>query len=179
MSRIGKKPVVFPKEVKVAVENRLLKIEGPKGKLDQALPMGISLEIKDNAILVKRAAESKQDKSNHGTIRALVANMVKGVTEGYAKDLEIQGVGFRAAAAGNLLTMTLGFTHPVLFPIPADVTITTPKPTQIKVVGLDKCRVGEVAANIRKVFKAEPYKGKGIRYAGEFVRRKQGKAVTK
>lgn len=179
MSRIGKKPVVFPKEVKVSVENSLLKIEGPKGKLNQTLPMGISLEIKDNSILVQRAGESKQDKSNHGTIRALVANMVKGVTESYGKDLEIQGVGFRAQAQGNMLTMNLGFTHPVNFPIPADVTIITPKPTLIKVAGLDKCRVGEVAANIRKVFIAEPYKGKGIRYAGEFVRRKQGKAVTK
>jgi len=179
MSRIGKKPVSFPKEVKVAVENNLLKVEGPKGKLSQALPMGISLEIKDGNILVKRAAESKQDKANHGTIRSLVANMVKGVTEGYGKDLEIQGVGFRAQAQGNLLTMLLGFTHPVNFQIPADVTITTPKPTLIKVQGVDKCRVGEVAANIRKVFIAEPYKGKGIRYVGEFVRRKQGKTVTK
>jgi len=179
MSLIGKKPVAFPKEVKVALEGNLLKLEGPKGKLAQALPMGISLEIKDNTITVKRATEAKQDKSNHGTIRALIANMVKGVTEGYAKDLEIQGVGFRAQATGSLLTMSLGFTHPVNFPVPADISVTTPKPTLIKVQGVDKCKVGEVAANIRKVFPAEPYKGKGIRYLGEFVRRKQGKAVTK
>lgn len=179
MSLIGKKAVTFSKEVKVALENNLLKMEGPKGKLTQVLPMGISLEIKDNTILVKRASESKQDKSNHGTIRALIANMVKGVTEGYAKDLEIQGVGFRAQAQGNLLTMSLGFTHPVNFPVPADISVTTPKSTLIKVQGVDKCKVGEIAANIRKVFPAEPYKGKGIRYLGEFVRRKQGKAVTK
>jgi len=179
MSRIGKKPIDFPKEVKVSLENNVLKVEGPKGKLSQAIPMGIALEIKDNNILVKRLTESKQDKANHGTIRSLIANMVKGVTEGYGKDLEIQGVGFRASAQGNLLTMLLGFTHPVNFPIPADITITTPKPTIIKIQGVDKCRVGEIAANIRKVFIAEPYKGKGIRYAGELVRRKQGKAVTK
>jgi large subunit ribosomal protein L6 len=105
--------------------------------------------------------------------------MIKGVTEGYAKDLEIQGVGFRAQATGSLLTMSLGFTHPVNFPVPADISVTTPKPTLIKVQGVDKCKVGEIAANIRKIFPAEPYKGKGIRYVGELVRRKQGKAVTK
>jgi len=179
MSRIGKKPVSFPNEVKVSLENSLLKMEGPKGKLVQAIPMGIALEIKDNNVLVKRLSESKQDKANHGTIRSLIANMVKGVTEGYGKDLEIQGVGFRAQTQGNLLIMNLGFTHPVNFPIPVDVNIATPKPTLIKVQGVDKCRVGEIAANIRKVFIAEPYKGKGIRYVGEVVRRKQGKSVTK
>ncbi|MFZ5800143.1 MAG: 50S ribosomal protein L6 [Candidatus Omnitrophota bacterium] len=179
MSLIGKKPVSFPKEVKVTVENQTIKIEGPKGKLSQALPQGISVDIKDNAVWVKRQDDSKQDKSNHGTIRALIANMVKGVTEGYVKDLEIQGVGFRAQVAGNVLTMNLGFTHPVNFIFPAEITVTTTKPTLIKVAGIDKCKVGEIAANIRKIYKAEPYKGKGIRYAGEVVRRKQGKAVTK
>lgn len=179
MSLIGKKPVSLPKEVKVAVENQTIKIEGPKGELSQTIPGGISIEVKDNALWVKRQGESKQEKSNHGTIRALIANMVKGVTEGYVKDLEIQGVGFRAQVQGNVLTMNLGFTHPVNFSFPVDVSVATPKPTLIKISGIDKCKVGEIAANIRKIYKAEPYKGKGIRYVGELVRRKQGKTVTK
>ncbi len=179
MSRIGKNPIAIPEKVKVSIADRKVGVEGPKGKLEQFIPMGINVEVKENSIVVTRLDESKQSKSNHGTIRQLLFNMVKGVVDGYQKDLEIQGVGFRAQAQGKFLTMQLGFTHPVNFPIPDDIKILTPKPTQIQVQGIDKFKVGEIAANIRKVFPPEPYKGKGIRYVGEYVRRKQGKAVTK
>lgn len=179
MSLIGKKHIALPANVKVNIADRLVTIEGPKGKLIQPFPFGIEVKVKDNEIIVSRLNESKQAKSNHGTIRALLSNMVKGVVDGYQKDLEIQGVGFRAQVQGNALIMQLGFTHPVNFEFPDDIKIATPKPTQIVVTGVDKCKVGEIAANIRKVFPPEPYKGKGIRYAGEYVRRKQGKAVTK
>jgi LSU ribosomal protein L6P len=179
MSRIGKNPVTVPANVKVSIADRLVIIEGPKGKLQQPFPYGIEVKVKDNIINVSRLDESKQSKSNHGTIRALLANMIKGVVEGYQKDLEIQGVGYRANSQGNVLIIQLGFTHPVNFPIPEGIKILTPKPTQIQVQGINKFLVGEVAANIRRIFPPEPYKGKGIRYAGEYVRRKQGKAVTK
>ncbi len=179
MSLIGKKPVVIPSSVKVNIADRLVAVEGPKGKLLQSVPFDIEVKIQDNALIISRLSESKQAKSNHGTIRSLLFNMVKGVVEGYQKDLEIQGVGFRAQVQGKVLSMQLGFTHPVNFDIPDDIKISTPKPTQIVVAGIDKFKVGEIAANIRKVFPPEPYKGKGIRYAGEHVRRKQGKAVTK
>ncbi len=179
MSRIGKNPIAIPDKVKINILDRKVTIEGPKGRLEQSIPMGINVEVKDNLMVVTRLDESKQSKSNHGTIRQLLFNMVKGVVEGYQKNLEIQGVGFRAQAQGKFLNMQLGFTHPVNFSIPDDIKILTPKPTQIQVQGIDKFKVGEIAANIRKVFPPEPYKGKGIRYAGEYVRRKQGKAVTK
>jgi large subunit ribosomal protein L6 len=179
MSRIGKNPIAVPSNVKVSITQSLVTIEGPKGKLEQPIPLAIKVEAKDNSIVVTRLNETKQSKSNHGTIRQLLFNMVKGVVDGYQKELEIQGVGFRAQVQGQFLNMQLGFTHPVNFPFPADIKITTPKPTQIVVAGIDKFKVGEIAANIRKVFLPEPYKGKGIRYVGEYVRRKQGKAVTK
>jgi len=179
MSRIGKNPISISSNVKVNIEDSIVTIEGPKGKLQQSIPLGIEVKLKDNSLIVSRLSESKQAKSNHGTIRALLFNMVKGVVDGYQKDLEIQGVGFRAQVQGKVLNMQLGFTHPVNFAFPDDIKILTPKPTQIQVQGIDKFKVGEIAANIRKVFPPEPYKGKGIRYVGEYVRRKQGKSVTK
>lgn len=179
MSRIGKIPVELPKSIKLSIHPDRLNMEGPKGKLSLTLPRGISLETKDTRVIVKRSSNTKQDRANHGTVRALVVNMVKGVTEGYKKNLEIQGVGFKAQAQGQKLTLNLGFSHPIDFNVPAEVKIKIPKPTEIELEGVDKALVGEVAAKIRMIKPPEPYKGKGIRYVGEFVRKKQGKSVTK
>jgi len=176
MSRIGKKPLAIPKDVKVEVRDSSIYIEGPKGKLSRTLSNRISIELKDNQIFLKRSSDTKTDKSLHGLYRALLANMFKGVTEGYVKELEIIGVGFKAQLQGNKLNMQLGFSHPVNFSVPEGIKIETPKPTQIVVRGIDKEKVGEVAAQIRSVYPPEPYKGKGIRYVGEYVKKKVGKA---
>lgn len=176
MSRIGTKPLVIPKDVKVEVKDGSIYIEGPKGKLRQDLSDRITVEIKDNQIFVKRSSDIKTDKSLHGLYRALASNMIKGVTEGYVKELEIIGVGFKAQIQGNSLNMQLGFSHPVNFPIPEGIKIETPKPTQIVVRGIDKEKVGQVASQIRSVYPPEPYKGKGVRYLGEYVKKKVGKA---
>ena len=179
MSRIGKKPIVIPAGVKVTIQNSTVLVTGQKGHLEFTLPGRITCEAKDNQVLIKSPLKSRLDKSLHGLTRSLIANMIKGVYEGYAKELEIQGIGFRASVSDNALSMLLGFSHPVNFPIPADVKIETPKPTQIVVRGIDKQRVGEISAQIRRIYPPEPYKGKGIRYSGEVVRRKVGKAATK
>ena len=179
MSRIGKIPVIVPRDAKVAIDKGGVRVEGPKGKLSLNLPLGISLEQKDGKILVSRNSDSKQNRANQGTIRALIVNMVEGVTKGHKKELEIQGVGFRAAVAGTKLTLNLGFSHPIEFVIPSGVKVVAPKPTEIVIEGIDNALVGYVAANIRGYKVQEPYKGKGIRYVGELVRRKQGKSVTK
>ena len=179
MSRIGKKPIAIIPGVKVSISKGEILVEGRGGKLTFNLPARISCEIKDSQVIISSPLNSHLDKSLHGLTRSLIANMVKGVSEGYAKELEIQGVGFRAALQGNSLSLILGFSHPVAFPVPADIKIETPKPTQIIVRGIDKQRVGEVAAQIRRIFPPEPYKGKGVRYLGEVVRRKVGKAATK
>lgn len=179
MSRIGKKPIVIPAGVKVTIQNGAVLVAGQKGHLEFTLPGRIACEAKDNQVSVRSPLKSRLDKSLHGLTRSLIANMIKGVSEGYAKELEIQGIGFRASVADNALTMLLGFSHPVNFPIPADLKIETPKPTQIVVRGIDKQRVGEISAQIRRIYPPEPYKGKGIRYSGEVVRRKVGKAATK
>jgi len=176
MSRIGKKPVVIPKDVKIEVKDRLVSVEGPKGNLILHLSDRITVEIKDNQLFLKRVSDTKFDKSLHGLYRALIFNMIKGVTEGYVKELEIIGVGFRAQVQGNNLNMQLGFSHPVNFPIPEGIKIETPKQTQIIVRGIDKEKVGEVASEIRAIYPPEPYKGKGIRYSGEYVKKKVGKA---
>jgi len=179
MSRVGKVPVSCPKDVKVAVENGTVRVEGPKGKLSLDIPQGVKVEQQDNLLVVTRISDVKQFRSSHGTVRALLANMVEGVTKGHKKDLEIQGVGFRAQLQGNKLTISLGFSHPVEFEVPAEVKVSVPQPTAISIEGIDKTLVGAVAAKIRDLKRPEPYKGKGIRYAGEVVRRKQGKSVTK
>ena len=176
MSRIGKKPIIIPKEVELEVQDGRVTVKGPKGKLNRPLSERITLEIKENQLFVKRAADTKFDRSLHGLYRALIANMIKGVTEGYSKELEIIGVGFKAAVQGNNLNMQLGFSHPVNFPIPQEIKIETPKPTQIAVRGIDKEMVGRIATEIRSIYPPEPYKGKGIRFAGEFVKKKVGKA---
>ena len=179
MSRLGKIPVAVPKGVKIAYQSPNVLTEGPKGKLSLRVPMGISIEVKDDKVLVGRQANSKQNRSDHGTVRAILVNMIEGVTKGHKKELEIQGVGFRAQVSGQKLELNLGFSHPINFDVPAGVKVTTPKPTEIVIEGLDNALVGNVAAHIRKIKPPEPYKGKGIRYSKEVVRRKQGKAVTK
>ncbi len=176
MSRIGKKLVTIPKDVKVEVKDGFVCVEGAKGKLSQKLASRISVEIKDGTLLVKRAGDSKVDKSLHGLFRALIVNMIIGVTQGYLKELEIQGVGFKAAVAGDKLNMALGFSHPVNYTIPAGIKIETPKPTQVIIRGIDKALIGEVATEIRAFYPPEPYKGKGIRFVGEHVKKKVGKA---
>jgi len=179
MSRIGKIPIKVPKEVKTTMDQDAITIEGPKGKLSLSIPAGILVEQNDDSLVIKRAANTKQFRSNHGTMRALIWNMIVGVTKEHKKELEIQGVGFRAQLQGNKLTINLGFSHPVEFEVPKEVKVSVPKPTSIIVEGNDKMMVGEVAARIRSLKKPEPYKGKGIRYVDEYVRRKQGKSVTK
>jgi len=176
MSRIGKKLVVIPKEVKIEVKDGVVFVEGPKGKLNRKLSDRISVEIKDNQLFVKRVSDTKIDKSMHGLFRALIINMVKGVTEGYVKELEIIGVGFKAAVAGDKLNLALGFSHPVNITIPAGIKIETPKPTQLVIRSIDKELIGKLAAEIRAIYPPEPYKGKGIRYLGEHVKKKIGKA---
>jgi len=176
MSRIGKKPVAIPKEVKIEVKDGAVIVEGAKGKISMPFSPRISFEIKDGQITAKRATDIKTDKSLHGLYRSLLVNMIKGVTEGYTKELEIIGVGFKAAVQGNSLNMSLGFSHPVNFPIPEGIKVETPKPTQVVIRGIDKALVGKVATEIRSIYPPEPYKGKGIRFVGEYVKKKVGKA---
>jgi len=178
MSRIGKKPVALPGGVKALVSAGVINIEGPKGKLSFAIAQNFKVEVKDSVITVTRPSDAKQDKATHGLIRSLINNMIIGVTQGYKKELEITGVGFKAAVQGKVLNIQLSYTHPIDYNIPDGITIETPKPNQISIKGIDKAKVGEVAAEIRDYYRPEPYKGKGIKYAGEHVRRKAGKAVA-
>ena len=178
MSRVGKKPIDITKGVKANITGNMVLIEGPKGKLEHHLPDGFTAEIKDGKIWVLRPDEMKKNLALHGLTRANIANSIKGVSEGYVKNLEIKGVGFKAQAEGNMLQITIGFSHPVKYEIPEGITIATKKPTQIAISGIDKIRVGEAAAEVRSFFKPEPYTGKGIMYVGEHVRRKAGKTVA-
>jgi large subunit ribosomal protein L6 len=178
MSRIGKKPIAIPKDVKIQVADGSVYVEGPKGKLTQKVPGRIGIEVKDSQVIVKRPNDTKVNKSLHGLMRVLINNMFVGVTKGYSKELEIVGVGFRAQIQGKNLAMQLGFSHPVNFPMPEGIQIETPKQTQIVVKGIDKELVGRTASKIRDIFPPEPYKGKGIRYAGEIVKKKVGKAAA-
>ncbi len=179
MSRIGKRPIEVPKNVKLALANGAVNVEGPKGKLSFRLSPRVNVAAKENVVTVQPATNMKTDRALQGTTRTVIANLIKGVTDGYQKDLEIQGVGFKAVVTGKQLNLSLGFTHPVIFDIPEGLTVEAPKPTQLVVKGTDKVQVGLFASKIRQVYKAEPYKGKGVRYAGEQVRRKAGKTVTK
>ncbi len=178
MSRIGNKAVEIPDKVKVSIGNDgAVAVEGPKGKLNGKLPRDISAKIDNNRIMVARAAETRSVKALHGLSRSLVHNMVQGVSQGFSKQLEIEGVGFKAAVQGSTLNLSLGFSHPILFPIPKDIKITVTDATKIDIQGADKKMVGQVAADIRRFYPPEPYKGKGVRYAGEQIRRKEGKTV--
>jgi len=180
MSRIGKKPIDIPGNVKVEIKDGIISVEGPKGRLEYRVSGGIKASLKDNKFFVERASDEKKERSLHGLTRALVSNFIKGVTEGYKKELEIKGVGFKAEVQGkDRLQMVLGFSHPVLYAIPEGITVTAPKPTTIVVSGIDKVKVGEAAAEIREYFRPEPFTGKGIRYVGEYVRHKAGKTVVK
>jgi large subunit ribosomal protein L6 len=176
MSRIGNKVVEIPDKVKVSINDQgAVSVEGPKGKLSWNLPRQIKASVTDNRITVAREAETRSVKALHGLSRALVNNMVQGVSEGFTKNLEIEGVGFKAAVQGSNLNLSLGFSHPILFPIPKDIKVTVTENTKISVTGVDKKTVGQVAADIRRFYPPEPYKGKGVRYAGEQIRRKVGK----
>ena len=179
MSRIGKIPLDIPKSVKVAINGQSVSVEGPKGKLAYQFPSGVAVEQKDAKVLITRKNNSKQNSADHGTTRAILRNMMHGVSEGHRKDLEVQGVGFRVAVQGDKLVMNLGFSHQVEYVIPKSVKVTSAKPTEISIEGVDRQVVGQVAAQIRANKPPEPYKGKGIRYVGEVVKRKQGKSVTK
>ena len=177
MSRIGKKPVIFPNTVKVALQGRQLTFQGPKGKLDLSVHPRISVKVANDHIEVTRPTDIRTDRALHGLTRSLIQNMVNGVTNGFMKELEIVGVGFKAQVKGKVLSLNLGFTHPIDYNIPEGITITCPNPTRVVVSGLDKQKVGQVSAEIRLMHEPEPYKGKGIHYVGEVIRRKQGKTV--
>ena len=177
MSRIGKIPVAIPPKVKVEVKDRKVFVEGPKGKLDWTLPRRTSAKVENNTVTVSRQGEDAEAKALHGLSRALINNMVKGVTEGYVKKLEIQGVGFKAAVAGKNVTLSLGYSHPIVYPIPDQIKVTVEENTKLTIEGPNKEVVGLVASEIRSYYPPEPYKGKGVRYAGEQVKRKEGKTV--
>ena len=175
MSRIGKKPVQLPKGVTASVEGRTVKVKGPKGELKVTLVEEVDASVDAHGIHVTPHKEMERAAQMWGLSRTLVNNLVRGVTDGFSEKLEIQGVGYRAAVQGKNLQLQLGFSHDVLYPIPAGITITAEKPTALTISGMDKQLVGQVAAEIRSYRPPEPYKGKGVRYAGEFVRRKEGK----
>ena len=175
MSRIGKKPVAIPTGVTAKLDGQLIAVKGAKGELKFTAPEDVILKIEGNVIHVEPHREDKRARAMWGTARARIQNLVVGVTKGFEKKLEINGVGYKAAVAGKNLQLSLGFSHDVLYPIPTGVTITTPKPTEITVAGIDKRQVGQIAAEIRGFRGPEPYKGKGVKYVDEFIFRKQGK----
>ena len=178
MSRIGKKPIPLPPVVKVNFEEAgAVSVTGPKGTLSWHLPKNVSAKVEGSDVVLSRASEDRDDRAKHGLSRALIANMITGVSEGFTRNLEIHGVGFKAAVQGEFLALSLGFSHPVLFPIPAGIKVTVTDNTKVKVEGIDRQLVGQVAANIRGYYPPEPYKGKGVRYAGEHIERKEGKTV--
>lgn len=179
MSRIGRQPVAVVTGVKVAVDGAQVSVSGPKGTLVHTLPYGISAEVDGGQIVVKRAADSKEQKALHGLCRALLNNAVHGVTKGFTKDLEIQGVGYRAQVAGKAVSLTLGYTHPIEFPIPEGISVTVEKQTRLTVTGIDRQLVGQVAADLRALRPPDVYKGKGVRYVDEVVRKKAGKTGAK
>ncbi len=178
MSRIGKQPVSIPDKVKVDVSGQTVSVEGPKGKLAKTFNAAAKIAVEDNEIKVSPADSSRFANAMYGTARSIIAGMVQGVTEGFVKDLEISGVGFKAVLKGSTLDLALGYSHPILYPVPDGIKVTVTDQTKVKVEGVDKQLVGEVAANIRSYYPAEPYKGKGVKYSDERVRRKEGKTVA-
>ena len=179
MSRIGQAPINVPAGVDVTIEGRVVTVKGPKGELSRTVPATITVQQVDAALVVERPDDERESRALHGLTRSLVNNMVVGVTDGYRKSLEIAGTGYRVTAKGGSLEFALGFSHPVVVNAPDGITFTVERPTLFHVAGIDKQLVGEVAANIRKIRPPEPYKGKGVKYQGEVIRRKAGKAGKK
>jgi large subunit ribosomal protein L6 len=176
MSRIGKLPVAVPKGVKVALDGRVFTATGPKGKVEQEIPPGIEVRIDDGNVVASRSGDDGPARARHGLVRALLANAVKGVTQGWSRELEIQGVGYRAESKGNEIHLALGYSHPVIYRVPEGIKIEVDRNTRIVVTGADRQQVGQVAAEIRELRKPDPYKGKGIRYKDERLKLKVGKA---
>ena len=179
MSRIGRKPITIPQGVTVTVEGKLITVKGPKGSLDFTCHNDMTVVLNENELVVERPSESKLHKSLHGTTRAIINNMVVGVSEGYIKKLKMIGVGYRAILKDNVIVISAGYSHPVEMEVPEGLSVEVPKNTLINISGIDKQSVGEFAANIRGVRPPEPYLGKGIRYVDEYVRRKEGKTAKK
>lgn len=177
MSRIGKQPIAIPAKVKVEVKGQQVLVEGPKGKLTWDLPRRTSAKVDAGKVIVSRQGDDAQAKALHGLSRALLNNMVRGVSEGFVKKLEIQGVGFKAAVQGKSVNLNLGYSHPVVYPIPDQIKVTVEENTKLTIEGPDRQVVGQVASEIRSFYPPEPYKGKGVRYVGEHVVRKEGKTV--
>ncbi|MCU0770753.1 MAG: 50S ribosomal protein L6 [Verrucomicrobia bacterium] len=177
MSRIGKLPVVIPAKVKVEVKGRNVSVEGPKGKLALEMPQWTTARVQEGKVLVERQGETARAKAMHGLGRALINNLVRGVSEGYVKKLEIHGVGFKAAVQGKTVTLNLGYSHPIVYTLPDSVTVKVEENTKVTVEGPDKWAVGLVASELRAYYPPEPYKGKGVRYVDERVERKEGKTV--
>jgi len=177
MSRIGKQPITIPPKVKVEIKGQHVLVEGPKGKLNWELPRRTSLKVDDGKVVVSRQGDDAEAKALHGLSRALLNNMVRGVSEGFSKKLEIQGVGFKAAVQGKNVNLNLGYSHPVVYPIPDQIKVTVEENTKLTIEGPDRQVVGQVAAEIRSFYPPEPYKGKGVRYSDERVLRKEGKTV--
>src|ERR1700747_1783348 len=179
MSRIGKKPIAVPKGVTVKVFDGAVEVQGPKGKLKQAFPAGINFSLADGSLTAKRGSEDPELAKYHGLARSLVANAVAGVTDGFKKELDIVGVGYRAEVKGKQIVFALGYSHPVVFEIPAGIDVTIDKQTHVTVTGVDRQLVGQVAANMRRFRKPDPYKQKGVRYTGEVLKKKAGKTGAK
>lgn len=178
MSRIGSRPITIPDGIKVEINGSVIKVEG-KGKVSEfVVASGFQTEIKNNEIIITRPSDSRKDRSLHGTIRSLVQNIITGLKDGFVKKLQLQGVGYKAQMKGKTLVLDVGFSHSIKHTPPEDVTLETPSATEILVKGVDKQKVGEIAAEIRDYYPPEPYKGKGIRYEGEYVRHKQGKSIA-
>lgn len=177
MSRIGRTPISVPPQVKVGIKGRRVEMEGPKGRLSFELPQRTSVTLNDNILVVAREGDTDEVKALHGLSRAILNNMVRGVSEGFVRKLEIQGVGFKAAVKGQTLDLSLGYSHPILYPIPHQIKVTVEENTKVTVEGPDRQVVGQVASEIRSFYPPEPYKGKGVRYVGEKVVRKEGKTV--
>jgi len=178
MSRVGMRPIDIPSGVKVDIQGNKVKVEAKGNSLEHEIPEGFTAKVEDNKVIVSRPSDSRQHRSLHGTTRSLIQNMVTGLSSGFEKKLKIQGVGYKSQMKGKTLVLDIGFSHSVNFVPPEDITIETPSPTDIVVKGVDKQKVGEVAAEIRDHYPPEPYKGKGIRYEGEYVRQKQGKSIA-
>ena len=178
MSRIGRSPIAIPSGVTTKQEGASLLVEGPKGALSLDIPPAVTVRLEGGQLKVERTAEDKRHRAMHGLYRALIANMVHGVSTGFSKELEISGVGYRAQLQGKQISIQAGFSHPVVVALPEGITVEVPKPTSVIVKGADKHLVGQFTANLRRIAPPEPYKGKGIKYAGEVIRRKAGKAAT-